>query len=77
MTTAIESTTATLEQRVLDAGIGALELFGIYLGARLGLYETLRHHGAMTPDQLAEAAGIAPRYAREAAGTGPGRRAAG
>ena len=28
----------TLEQRVLDATTGALELFGIYLGTRLGLY---------------------------------------
>ena len=65
MTTAIESTSMTLEQRTLDAAIGALELFGIYLGTRLGLYDALRQQDAMTPDQLADAAGIAPRYARE------------
>src|SRR5687768_17586728 len=56
--------TTTLDQRVLDAAIGALELFGIHLGHRLGLYEALLG-GAATVDELAAAAGIAPRYARE------------
>jgi hypothetical protein len=65
MTTAIESTSVTLELRTLDAALGALELFGIYLGTRLGLYDALRQQDAMTPDQVADAAGIAPRYARE------------
>lgn len=55
----------SLDQRVLDATTGALELFGIYLGDRLGLYDALRHHGTCTPTELAGAAGIAPRYARE------------
>ena len=53
-----------LDQRVLDATIGALELFGIHLGNRLGLYEALLA-GAGTVSELAEAAGIAPRYAHE------------
>ncbi|MGQ0717765.1 MAG: class I SAM-dependent methyltransferase [Pseudonocardiales bacterium] len=61
--TAIDST--TLDQRVLDATTGALELFGIYLGSRLGLYDALRRHGASTAAELADTAGIAPRYARE------------
>lgn len=56
--------TTTLDQRVLDATIGALELFGIHLGSRLGLYEALRG-GAGTVAELADAAGIAPRYAQE------------
>ncbi len=62
--TVTDTTTTTLDQRVVEAATGALELFGIYLGDRLGLYDALRG-GASTAAQLAEAAGIAPRYARE------------
>src|SRR5688500_9862129 len=58
------TTTTTLDQRVLDAAIGALELFGIHLGNRLGLYDALLG-GAGTVGEVAEAAGIAPRYAQE------------
>jgi 2-polyprenyl-3-methyl-5-hydroxy-6-metoxy-1,4-benzoquinol methylase len=65
MTITTEATSATLEQRVLDATIGALELFGIYLGTRLGLYDALGQRAGTTATELAEAAGIAPRYARE------------
>jgi 2-polyprenyl-3-methyl-5-hydroxy-6-metoxy-1,4-benzoquinol methylase len=59
------STTTSLDQRVLDATTGALELFGIYLGDRLGLYHALRRHGASTAAELADTTGIARRYARE------------
>lgn len=55
---------ATLDQQVVEATIGALELFGVYLGDRLGLYHALRN-GPSTPGELAETAGIAPRYAQE------------
>jgi 2-polyprenyl-3-methyl-5-hydroxy-6-metoxy-1,4-benzoquinol methylase len=65
MTITTEVPSATLEQRVLDATIGALELFGVYLGTRLGLYDALRQHAGVTAAGLAAAAGIAPRYARE------------
>jgi 2-polyprenyl-3-methyl-5-hydroxy-6-metoxy-1,4-benzoquinol methylase len=58
-------TDPTLEQRVFDATIGTLELFGIYLGTRLGLYDALRARAGTTPPELADTAGIAPRYARE------------
>jgi 2-polyprenyl-3-methyl-5-hydroxy-6-metoxy-1,4-benzoquinol methylase len=57
-------TETTLDQRVFDAAVGALELFGIHLGNRLGLYDALLG-GAGTVDEVAGAAGIAPRYARE------------
>jgi 2-polyprenyl-3-methyl-5-hydroxy-6-metoxy-1,4-benzoquinol methylase len=56
--------TTTLDQRVFEAAVGALELFGIHLGSRLGLYDALLG-GAGTVDEVAEAAGIAPRYAQE------------
>ncbi len=64
MTVTETTTTTTLDERVLDATTGALELFGIYLGDRLGLYKALLG-GARTAPELAAAAGIAPRYARE------------
>jgi 2-polyprenyl-3-methyl-5-hydroxy-6-metoxy-1,4-benzoquinol methylase len=64
MTVTDITTTPTLEERVLESAIGALELFGIYLGDRLGLYQALRG-GPRTAGELAEAAGIAPRYAQE------------
>ncbi len=54
-----------LEQRVLDATTGALELFGIYLGTRLGLYAVLHERPGRTADEVAAAAGVAPRYAQE------------
>ena len=56
---------ASLDQRVLGSAIGALELFGIYLGDRLGLYAALRDGEPQTPGELAERCGIHPRYARE------------
>lgn len=61
----IEVTTASLSERLVSATVGALELFGVYLGDRLGLYDALRRRGASTAAELAEAAGIDHRYARE------------
>jgi 2-polyprenyl-3-methyl-5-hydroxy-6-metoxy-1,4-benzoquinol methylase len=57
--------TDQLTERLFGAALGALELCSVYLGTELGLYTTLERHGALTPDELADRAGIAPRYARE------------
>jgi 2-polyprenyl-3-methyl-5-hydroxy-6-metoxy-1,4-benzoquinol methylase len=54
-----------LAERLFGATLGALELFSVYLGVELGLYRALERHGALTPHELAEKAGIHPRYARE------------
>jgi SAM-dependent methyltransferase len=54
-----------LVERLFGATIGTLELFGVYLGDRLGLYAALDGVDALDPDELARRAGIAPRYARE------------
>src|SRR5437879_3758819 len=51
--------------RLFNAGIGAIELVTIDIGARLGLYEVLNERGPSTVDELADTAGIHPRYARE------------
>jgi hypothetical protein len=66
----VASTTAqdrrdALVERLFGATIGALELFGVYLGDRLGLYAALAAADALDSDELAGRAGIAPRYARE------------
>jgi 2-polyprenyl-3-methyl-5-hydroxy-6-metoxy-1,4-benzoquinol methylase len=54
-----------LSERLFQATIHTLELFGVYLGTRLGLYARLLARGPSTPAELAAAAGVAERYARE------------
>jgi len=54
-----------LTTRLLESAVQTLELFGVYLGKELGLYEALQSGGALTPVELAGKTGIAPRYARE------------
>ena len=55
----------TLDERLVDATTGTLELFAIYLGHELGLYHHLADGRSLTPPELAHAASIDPRYARE------------
>jgi 2-polyprenyl-3-methyl-5-hydroxy-6-metoxy-1,4-benzoquinol methylase len=55
----------SLDERLLEATVGTLELFGVHLGTRLGLYRALRDRGELTSGELAAAAGICERYARE------------
>ncbi len=56
-------TTTNLDERLISSTIGALELYSIHLGRRLGLYEALET--PRTAGGLAAAAGIEARYARE------------
>lgn len=63
--TITEEPTTTLDEQMFQASIGALELFAVYLGDRLGLYEAIHEHGPVTVGALAERAGIHPRYAQE------------
>jgi 2-polyprenyl-3-methyl-5-hydroxy-6-metoxy-1,4-benzoquinol methylase len=51
--------------RLFNAFLGTLDLFSVYLGDRLGLYRALATGGPATSSELAQRAGIAPRYARE------------
>jgi 2-polyprenyl-3-methyl-5-hydroxy-6-metoxy-1,4-benzoquinol methylase len=62
---AVPTTEEALTSRLLQSTIHSLELFSIYLGQELGLYSTLASGARVTPPELARAAGIAPRYARE------------
>ncbi|MEU8963956.1 class I SAM-dependent methyltransferase [Streptomyces sp. NPDC048491] len=59
------TTAQALSVRLFMAGLGAAELMTAYLGLRLGLYDALAEGGPATAPELAERAGIAPRYARE------------
>jgi SAM-dependent methyltransferase len=54
-----------LSDRLFQATLHTLELFGVYLGKRLGLYAALHQGGPATPAELASRAGIAERYATE------------
>jgi SAM-dependent methyltransferase len=64
MTTVLDRTDA-LAERLFGAAVSALELYSVYLGAELGLYRALDEDGPLVSDELAEIAGVAPRYARE------------
>jgi SAM-dependent methyltransferase len=64
--------TATAEERrdalvgrLFEATLGAFDLLSVHLGDRLGLYRALAVSGPCTSSELAEAAGIHERYARE------------
>jgi 2-polyprenyl-3-methyl-5-hydroxy-6-metoxy-1,4-benzoquinol methylase len=54
-----------LAERIFRNATGALELYAIYLGERLGLYRALADGGPATPAELAARAGIHERYALE------------
>jgi 2-polyprenyl-3-methyl-5-hydroxy-6-metoxy-1,4-benzoquinol methylase len=50
---------------VFGACLATMELANVELGIRLGLYEALAGAGPVSSAELADRAGIAPRYARE------------
>ena len=54
-----------LADRLFHDMIGALELFTVYLGERLGLYRALDRDGPATSAELAGRTGTAERYIRE------------
>jgi 2-polyprenyl-3-methyl-5-hydroxy-6-metoxy-1,4-benzoquinol methylase len=56
---------AALADRLFHDMIGALELFTVYLGERLGLYRALATDGPATSTELAGRTGTAERYVRE------------
>lgn len=62
---AVRTAEAALASRLLQSTVQALELYGVYLGKELGLYDALAARGSLTPPELARHTGIAPRYARE------------
>ena len=62
----IEPDRATaLADRLFNDALGALELYTVYLGERLGLYRALAEGGLATSSELAERTGTTERYVRE------------
>jgi predicted O-methyltransferase YrrM len=57
--------TNALHERLFGDALGALELYTIYLGERLGLYRALAKSGPATSSQLAARTGTSERYVRE------------
>jgi 2-polyprenyl-3-methyl-5-hydroxy-6-metoxy-1,4-benzoquinol methylase len=60
-----EAAVTAYAERLFATGLGALEAFTIGIGRRLGLYHHLTAPGGATPPEVAAAAGIDARYARE------------
>jgi 2-polyprenyl-3-methyl-5-hydroxy-6-metoxy-1,4-benzoquinol methylase len=54
-----------LVERLFMNAIGAFDLFSVYVGDVLGLYRALAERGPLTSPELADAAGVHERYARE------------
>jgi 2-polyprenyl-3-methyl-5-hydroxy-6-metoxy-1,4-benzoquinol methylase len=54
-----------LAERLFQAAIATFDLFAVYLGDRLRLYRALADRGPSTAAELADAAGVDARYARE------------
>jgi SAM-dependent methyltransferase len=54
-----------LVERLFMAAVGALDLLGLYIGDRLGLYRALAECGPSTSAELADAAGLNERCVRE------------
>lgn len=58
-------TVDAVAEQVFQATLGAMELFSIYIGDRLGWYDALRRDGAATAVELARRTATSPRYAQE------------
>ena len=51
--------------QLFASALGAMDLFSVYIGDRLGLYRALAERPSLAPGELASVAGIHERYARE------------
>jgi 2-polyprenyl-3-methyl-5-hydroxy-6-metoxy-1,4-benzoquinol methylase len=58
-------TADALAERLLNSTAGALEMFSIYLGDKLGFYQVISEDGPLTSRQLANRTGTQERYVRE------------
>jgi 2-polyprenyl-3-methyl-5-hydroxy-6-metoxy-1,4-benzoquinol methylase len=61
----VEAQVGAYAERLFMTGLDALEATTISLGRTLGLYDALGARDSSSPDDVAKAAGIHPRYARE------------
>jgi SAM-dependent methyltransferase len=61
----ITTTPDALVERIFESALGALDALSIHVGDELGWYAALAERGPATAQQIAEATGTHPRYARE------------
>lgn len=59
------ATAEAFAERVFAAGLAAFDIYGLYIGEKLGLYRALAEGGSATAQDLAARAGVDARYARE------------
>ena len=62
---AADATADAVAERLFASTLGALEMYTVYIGDRLGWYQSLRADGPATPTELATRTATHPRYARE------------
>ena len=55
----------TFAEQLFERYLGAMETLEVYIGDRLGLYEALAEHGALSAGELAARTATNERYARE------------
>ena len=55
----------TFAEQLFERYLGAMETLEVYIGDRLGLYEALAEHGALSAGELAAKTATNERYARE------------
>lgn len=60
-----ESTVDEFAERVLGSVLGALETWSIYVGDKLGLYDTIAKLGSVSESELSAKSDMHHRYARE------------
>jgi SAM-dependent methyltransferase len=65
MSTGDGAATTALVERLFGAALGGFDLLCVHIGDRLGLYAALADGPPGTAAEIAERAGIHPRYARE------------
>jgi 2-polyprenyl-3-methyl-5-hydroxy-6-metoxy-1,4-benzoquinol methylase len=58
-------TAAELSERLFGAVLGAMDMFSVYMGDRLGYYRSLSGDGPATSAELAARVGTVERYTRE------------
>jgi 2-polyprenyl-3-methyl-5-hydroxy-6-metoxy-1,4-benzoquinol methylase len=63
--TSVDTSAGALAERLFANTLGALDLFCVYVGDQLGLYRVLAGAGPSTAEELADAARVNGRYARE------------
>ena len=65
MVTDTQASADALVERIFGSVLGALDVYAVYVGDRLGYYDILSELGPLTSGELASRAGTTERYARE------------